>query len=147
MSEVYNTGEKDSWGHFVYKLREVENDDGDVIKQVEFVIPPSITELCLYLGISRETWRRYVGSDEEFAAVGEWVRSKIRGYLERELMTRKKGLQGVIFNLQNNYSEGETIIAGSTAAEANMTTDEKLKLIKQVAERIRGLSDDAGQDC
>lgn len=31
------------------------------------------------------------------------ARARIEAYLEQELLTREKGLQGIIFNLQNNY--------------------------------------------
>ena len=142
VEEEFNTGKKDEWGHFIYELRPVKNDSDVVIKRTEYAVPPSITGLCLFLGISRETWRRYIGEDEEWAAVGSWSKSIIRDYLERELMTRKKGIQGVIFNLQNNYSEGEPVTVGSSSVASSLSTDEKIEFIRRVAERIESLEND-----
>lgn len=141
-TELYNTGKKDGWGHFVYELRTVENDAGKEIRYVEYAVPPSITALCLYLDISRETWRRYISTDEKWRAVGTWVRGKIRAYLLHELMTRTKGIQGVIFNLTNNYSEGEDVAVGSVDRSAELTADQKLAVIRQLAERVQKLEGD-----
>ena len=37
----------------------IRNDDGEEIKVVQFVVPPSVTGMCLYLGIDRSTWQNY----------------------------------------------------------------------------------------
>lgn len=141
-TELYNTGRYDKFGHFIYELRNIENDAGEGITYREYAVPPSITELCTYLGICRETWRRYISTDEEWAAVGAYVKQRIRGYLLYELMTRRKGLQGVIFNLQNNYSEGEDIAVGSAGGADELTSDEKLELIRRIAERVQSFEED-----
>lgn len=141
-AELYNTGEKDEWGHFVFEKRKILNDAGEEIRYIEYAVPPSITAMCIYLGISRETWRRYISSDEEWGAVGVWVKQKIRSYLLHELMTRTKGIRAVEINLERNYSEGEEIVVGSSGGMAELTADQKLAFIHQLSERVKDLEDD-----
>ena len=83
----------------------IRNDDGEEIRVVQYIVPPSITELCIYLDIDRSTWQNYADEqgEPERAAVCREVRARIEAYLERELLTREKSVQGIIFNLQNNY--------------------------------------------
>ena len=83
----------------------IRNDDGDEIQLLQYVVPPSIAGLCLQLGIDRSTWQNYADPTlhPELADVVAEARARIEAYLEQELLTREKGLQGIIFNLQNNY--------------------------------------------
>lgn len=83
----------------------IRNDDGEEIKVVQFVVPPSVTGMCLYLGIDRSTWQNYADAalHPELAGICQGARTRIEAYLEQELLTREKGVQGIIFNLQNNY--------------------------------------------
>ena len=83
----------------------IRNDDGDEIQLLQYVVPPSIAGLCLQLGIDRSTWQNYADPAQhpEMTDVTAGARARIEAYLEQELLTREKGLQGIIFNLQNNY--------------------------------------------
>lgn len=83
----------------------IRNDDGDEIQLLQYVVPPSIAGLCLQLGIDRSTWQNYADPalHPELEDVAAEARARIEAYLEQELLTREKGLQGIIFNLQNNY--------------------------------------------
>ncbi|MBQ9702998.1 MAG: hypothetical protein IJV68_00460, partial [Clostridia bacterium] len=80
------------------------NDDGEVIMIQRFVRPPTISGLCLNLGIDRSTWQNYCDREKhpEFAEITMMTSGVIESYLEEELLIRSKP-QGVIFNLQNNY--------------------------------------------
>lgn len=99
--EMVPTGRVDSQGHMIFEPRTIENDKGEPITYTEFVVPPSMTELCLQLGISRETLSNY-GNEEEYIDTITRARGRIEAYLEGELLKRNK-VQGVIFNLKNNY--------------------------------------------
>ncbi len=83
----------------------IRNDDGEEIRVLEYIRPPSISSLCLYLGIDRSTWQNYCDGElhPEFQSVTALTRARIEAYLEEQLLTREKGVQGIIFNLQNNY--------------------------------------------
>lgn len=141
-SERVPTGEIDKYGHDIFESRDIFNDDGAPIQYIEYAVPPSITALCIYLGISRETWRRYISTDEKWSAVGTWVKQKIRSFLLHELMTRTKGIRAVEINLERNYSEGEEIVVGSSGGMAELTADQKLAFIHQLSERVKDLEDE-----
>lgn len=72
---------------------------------MQYVVPPSDCRTVPQLGIDRSTWQNYADPTlhPELADVAAEARARIEAYLEQELLTREKGLQGIIFNLQNNY--------------------------------------------
>lgn len=106
VTETVDTGEKDSDGHRVFAQRVVCNDDGEVIRVTEFLVPPSITDLCLELGITKQTWVNY-RNRTGYLQIVEWAKTRVESYLRRESLTRTKGLQGVIFNLEQNFKSEE----------------------------------------
>ena len=139
VKEPVDNGERDSKGHVVYAYIEVRNDDGELIEQREYLVPPTITGMCRELDISRDTWARYA-ADERYADAVELARSAVQDYLERELLTRTKGMQGVIFALQANFgmSEKRVVELGPRAAAAvrggKMTAEERAGLIRTLTE-------------
>lgn len=114
--------------------QKVKSASGDFIVRREYLIPPTISALCLHLGISRQTWSEYKESYPEEVAD---ARLRIQSYLEEQLLTRRKGVQGIIFNLQNNYgySEKKEIELGEATRKdmlSGMSLSEKMELIKSV---------------
>ena len=108
--EVYNTGQKDRWGHFIPEWRPVKNARGEDMTEREYVIPPTVGGLCSYLQISRVTWFNYCDRvrNPQFAETTEWAREQLLAWREKELMTRPgKDLTGVLFDLQMNYGMSE----------------------------------------
>ena len=71
------------------------------------------------------------------------MREEIRAYLEREIMVRHKGIQGVIWNLEHNYS-AEDADKAEAAAGASVSTEAQAELIRSVAARIAEL-EEAGE--
>ena len=102
----------------------IRNDDGEEIKVVQFVVPPSVTGMCLYLGIDRSTWQNYADAalHPELAGICQGARTRIEAYLEQELLTREKGVQGIIFNLQNYFGWKQ-----KQEGELGMDTRESMK--------------------
>ena len=144
VTELQPTGQYTQKGLPVLAPVPVCNDDGAEIRRVEYCTPPSISDLCLHLGITRETWRVYCDPvvHPEFSDTTTRARARIEAYLERELLTREKSVQGVIFNLQNNYGwkEKKELELGSGAVRAvtsvGMTTEEKMELLREMAGEI-----------
>lgn len=132
--ERYDTGEKDGSGHAVYVMRDIENDFGEPIRYVEYVVPPSVGDLAEFLKIHRSTWDDYcdITKHPEFADTTTWARGRLRAWNERELVTRKD-VKGIIFNLQNNYGMSERISAEVTggAGKKELSLADKLALIDE----------------
>ena len=147
LQEQVNTGEKDGWGHWVYELRNVCNDDGEPVKVRQFVVPPTVGGLCEFLKIHRSTWADYCDGEKhpEFRELTAWAREVIQHYLESELLGRDgKNLKGVVFSLQNNfgYSEKREVELGARAARAvtaaAVPMEEKQAMLKELALEFTG---------
>ena len=134
VTEMVDTGERDSDGHKVFEPKVVLNDDGEVIQVTEFLVPPSITDLCLELGITKQTWVNY-RNREGYRQIAEWAKTRVESYLRRESLTRTKGLQGVIFNLEQNFKDEEK--KGNRPVDGldlSAMTDEELLALAEAAE-------------
>ncbi len=114
------------------------NDRGEVIRRVQYVVPPSVSGLCLSLGIGKSEWREYLDAEKHplHAKEAELAAERIEAYLEGELVTRGTGVQGLIFNLQNNYGyrRGGDAKTAPRAAFGGMSFREKLDAAEQAAE-------------
>jgi len=113
-TELVATGEKDNHGHPIFETQPICNDDGEVIRYREFLIPPSITGLCLHLGISKQTWANYA-ADPEFLDPTTRARETVEAWLHVELDKRTKGTDGIKFDLQQNFGWAEKISVDATA--------------------------------
>ena len=78
----------------------VLNELGGQISERTFFITPSLSGLCAYLGIAKSEWESIKSRFPNAAKAAETV---IEAYLEEELINRKTGVTGIIFNLQNNF--------------------------------------------
>lgn len=118
-SEMVDSGERDEKGHVVFESVPILNDDGEEIRYTEYVVPPSITDLCLFLGISKQTWATY-SAEDEFLDPTTRARERVEAYLNRELVQRVKGTDGIKFDLEHNFGWREHV-----AVEANAGVLEK----------------------
>lgn len=118
---------------------------------VEYKRPPTVSGLCLYLGIDRSTWQNYADRElhPEFQEITAYARMRMEAYLEEQLLTREKNVQGLIFNLQNNYGwrekrevelGGESRKAVSAGAQAqSMSIAEKVALLAEQREALKAV--------
>lgn len=148
--EEYDTGEKDEYGHAAKDFRDVKNGAGEVVRRTAFIVPPTVSGLCLALGIHRSTWYAYQDYPG-YSEVYEWARLNILAYLEDQLLSRKgSDIQGVKFLLQAGYgmSECKTLELGAAAAKAvmasGMSRNDKLKLIEDLRMQADMESDPMG---
>ena len=122
--EQVATGQVDRYGHPIYDQKPVVNQLGEEMERLEYVIPPSVGGLCLFLGIHRSTWNDYC-KDEKYADTTTHARGVMHAYLEQESLTRQgKDLKGVLFNLENNYGYSEKVTVGHTLEELLAGTEE-----------------------
>ncbi|MDR0905295.1 MAG: DNA-packaging protein [Oscillospiraceae bacterium] len=115
----------------MYKAVPFKNEAGEQVMTYEYAKPPSVTGLCIFLGMTREALRGY-RNREAFADAVESATLRIEDYLAEELMSRRH-VEGVKFNLQHNYgwkerSEVEAVVP----AAAPMSASEKLALIDEL---------------
>ena len=105
VTEAVDTGKRDRYGHVIFKSVPVTNKLGDPVRMTEYLVPPSVMDLCDRLGINRSTWADYAKEDEnpELAPIVRDVRDRMRAWNERELVTRSgRDVKGIIFNLHRN---------------------------------------------
>ena len=120
------------------------NADGECVWKLVYFVPPSITALCLELEIDRRTWANYA-ADKTKGPVVERARARIEAYLQEQLLTREKGVQGVIFNLTANYGwrdRREVALSEETRKSLekrreSMTMEEKLALLQEAEAIVR----------
>lgn len=143
---------RDEQGELMY------NDAGFEIKITQYIRPPSVGGLCLHLGIDRSTWQNYADTSlhPDLAGVVAQARMRMEAYLEEQLLTREKNVQGLIFNLQNNYGWREkrevelggetrqTVAAGAQAQ--SMSIAEKVALLEEQREALASLENGNGQE-
>ena len=152
LKERKPTGKRDDKGHEIYEMVPIINKLGEEVTVLEYAVPPSVGDLCDFLGIHRSTWAEYCDQDEhpEFSDTTTRARGRIHAYLERESLTRQgKDLKGILFNLQNNYGYTEKREvelgerASKTVSAASMTLGEKMQLLEQIA---KDFGDDDGEE-
>lgn len=123
----------------------IKNDCGEPVRIIQYVTPPSISALCLFLGIDRSTWQNY---GEEFPEVIAFARARLEAYLEEQLLVREKGVQGIIFNLQNNYGwkqKQEVELGDKTRSAVAVSVSAKEKLALIAAAKAAQAEDFAGE--
>lgn len=80
---------------------ELLDGDGKNVMETVWLEEPSKAGICLYLGISRDTWAEYA-KQEELKPVTDYVDGVMLKHLS-ELLNTKNSVQGIIFNLKANY--------------------------------------------
>ena len=110
--------------------------DGEMVEKTVYISPPDVMSLCLFLGICESTWENYSSKEKypDYAPICERAKMRMEAYLREVLVTREKGsLQGVIFNLQNNYGwrDKKTVDLGEETMDAlaGLSLSEKMAMI------------------
>ena len=122
---------------------EIANDAGQPVVLRRWAAPPTVGGLCLYLGIDRRTWCNYCDARQhpELREITGRARLIMETWLESELCTRDKNVQGLIFSLQNNYGwrqRQEVDIGEETRRDlSSMSLSQKLAAIATAAREYR----------
>lgn len=121
LTEPVATDKKDKDGHVIYEQKAIVNGLGKEMTVMEYIVPPSVYDLCQFLGISESTWNNYCDKEKhpEFLGPTTQARGRMRAWNERELLTRSgKDLKGIIFNLENNYGYKERLDVSNESVES-----------------------------
>ncbi len=78
------------------------NDNGEPVTDTRWFRPPSMTDLCLYLGISEARLAEAEARDESYARVAARARARIESYLQTQLELSKR-MSGIAFKLTHLY--------------------------------------------
>lgn len=128
--------EFDRYGHPATRFVRVVTEDGTPASRTSWVSPPTITGLCGKLGISRQTWSKYLAADETHDICDE-AKRVIETYLQ-ERLEDKNSAAGAKFALQANYDWRERREISTDAptraaiAGGEMTMDDKLALLREI---------------
>lgn len=76
--------EFDRYGHPATRFVRVVTEDGAPASRMSWVSPPTITGLCGRLGISRQTWSKYLAAEETHDICDE-AKRVIETYLQERL--------------------------------------------------------------
>ena len=109
IQERVPTGKKDSWGHDVYEWRDVENNLGEKAKRTEYLVPPTIGGLCIYLGIANSTWSRWKEHPKQsktYHDIFEFVEDRLIAWRKEQVLLRKD-VKGIIWDLEVNHGCGK----------------------------------------
>lgn len=121
LTENKPTGQKDKDGHMIYEQVEIINGLGKPVTVTEYIVPPSVFDLCEFLKISESTWNNYCDPQKhpEFLGTITRTRGRMRAWNEQQLLTRSgKDLKGIIFNLENNYGYKERLDVSNESMES-----------------------------
>lgn len=122
-TEMVPTGEKDARGREICEPKPIVNCLGKEVVTTEYILPPSVSDLCEALRIPRAAWDSYCDHrlHPEFTEITEQVHERLKAWNERELLTRPgKDIKGIIFNLENvyGYRERSSVDLAGGAVEA-----------------------------
>lgn len=121
LTENKPTGQKDKDGHMIYEQVDIINGLGKPVTVTEYIVPPSVFDLCEFLKISESTWNNYCDGTKhpEFLGTTTRTRGRMRAWNEQQLLTRSgKDLKGIIFNLENNYGYKERLDVSNESMES-----------------------------
>lgn len=120
---------------------EYRNLDGKPIFRQVYVIPPTLTGLEIHLKISRDTWARYSRKDHEYHEICADAKRICENWLEEQLVTREKNVEGIKQNLMHNYGWGgdkREVELGQETREAmnaySMTMADKLAALAEASD-------------
>lgn len=139
----------DAFGHQKIRFEQVVTADGQTYLETVWAEPPSLSGLCMYLGIDRATFARYGTFDpenpkesERFCNTVSRARGRVEAYLESRLED-SHAARGVMFNLEHNFGWRQKGQDDGAAAQAHrgeaaqnaglegMTMGEKLRKLKE----------------
>ena len=134
----------DEYGHVQMAYEPVIANNGKPATETDWIRPPSIIDLCLYLGVDRTTFYRWCnpdgepeGEEEEFCNIATRARGRIEAYLTARTED-KNAARGAIANLEANFGWKRKREVGldeqtqRAVAMASMTTQDKLAALREM---------------
>ena len=105
-----------------------ENEKRKVCK--DKIKPPTMSGICVFLGISRDTWSEYA-KKPEFSETIKKTRTIVENFVEEGLLNGSVNTIGAIFNLKNNFGWVDKIDISTNDTAEQMTPEEIMKRLKK----------------
>lgn len=104
LTEKVDSGKRDSYSHVIYNTVKIKNNLGDVAKATEYLVPPTLSGLCVHLGINSSTWSRWSDPEKypEYGEIIEDVRQRMIVWRQEQVLTRKH-IAGLIWDMETNW--------------------------------------------
>ena len=125
---------KEIFGRAALKYVQPKTKNGQTAQTEEYIIQPTLSGLCLCLGISRQTWARYA-KEKGYRDAVQQARLRIETYLQ-DLLMQKNSSAGAKFSLEHNFGWGGA--AGPDGAQEAQEQAEELSLAEKL-ELLRGM--------
>jgi len=101
--------------------KEIITDSKGQIKSIQK--PYTITGLCVYLSITRETWSQY-SKNPEFMPITAAAKVRVENYTEENTMLGKLNPIFSIFSLKNNFGWVDKMEIHNTNTDEQLTPDD-----------------------
>lgn len=145
-TERVDTGKVDRKGQPIFQSVIVTNDLGEDIYTRQYITKPTIAGLCVFLGISKDTWAEYSHREgyEHICAAAKLEMERDRS----ERLGNGPGDRGIEFDLKCNFGWKDeiTIEAGEKMQKAmtasQMSLDEKLELLEEMGLKLPEAGDE-----
>lgn len=108
LTEQQTTGKKDKYGHMIYKPVPLTNKKGEPVKVTEYLVPPTLGGLCIFLKIHNSTWSRWKDANKhpEFQEIIEATETRLLTWRQEQVLIRKN-VKGLIWDMETNYGCGK----------------------------------------
>lgn len=108
VTEKVDNGKRDSYGHVIWDTVPVKNKLGEVAKVTEYLVPPTLGGLCVFLKVDQSTWSRWSDKDAfpEFEKIISQVRERLLTWRQEQVLLRKD-VKGLIWDMETNYGCGQ----------------------------------------
>ena len=111
----------DEYFDFCDSQKETFTDSKGQIKTLQK--PYTMSGLCVFLGITRETWSQYA-KNPDYANIAASSKSKIENYCEENTMLGKLNPIFSIFSLKNNFGWVDKMEINNTKSNEQLTQDD-----------------------
>jgi len=122
--EKYPTGEISPKGEPIYALRDALSDSGEPIKLQKWFAAPSVSGMCLFLGISKEDLRELC-KKEEYSEILSRAELIFESYTE-QMLSEGRQTQGLLQRLEKNAVS----LAPEGEAEKELGMAERTEILK-----------------
>ena len=128
--------------NIMYDDKNTKGKDNEACVKVkyEWIKPPLITGLCLYLEIDRDTFANYGKRKELFGSYKKAL-AVCENYAEQQLF-EGKNIAGVIFNMCNNYKDNWKQTSHIEKKQELKITKGDLEKIKDKPEQLLDIMDE-----